>query len=852
MNMFVRVVLFLLVSTTIYAQSGHYFLSHYTPTDERIDYITFGIAQDAKGIIYSANKSGVLEFDGRNWSLIATLGPVFTVASLGNEVYAGGYHGFGKLVMGLDNSKIYQSLSQNQTDADRIFSSVASKDKIYFANAHAVFVLSIATGKVDKIKAKGNEEFTGLLDITGNIYVKSSAGLLKVETDKLVPATFPWPDKLSVEFSASWVSQNLSLLGVAGGRLFLASSSGLREINLADRDMVVHNGPVSAAWISEDLVAIGTLRGGVIFINPQTGATQEITNFYTGLPDNEIFALLADRNQGLWVSHDYGFTRIAPYLPFRSYSHYPGLEGNLLCSKTFKGQTYVGTTIGLFILERKDVYEDVVLSSRNSTKVPEVKSKKGLFSFLRRNKPEPIVTDNKSTKRVLKSIGYEYKRLMGIDGKVTQLLESDDQLLAAGIFGLYSVNGKKISSITQAPLRSVYQSKALGQLFASTLEDEVKSFAKGARGWQESHLLDTLDDYVSYIFEDKLQNIWLCGRTSAIKVETVDGVITAVENVPFANPAIDESVGLAYGSEVYMATSGSFHRYDIKNNIFKKYDSLPGPKKYFASAGYFWFHDGHRWRTVDPRMEAKFKLEWLGLFPNIRFIAPAENENLWIITANNELYKFSSGQVAQNQISYPLFLREVHGQQSKFAPTRSIKVSQLESTLSFEFIQPDYLGMRAVEYRYRVKGLNSDWTNWSSANNIVSFSYLPTGKYKVDVQTRDLIGKITDAEQISFEVEPPYWQRPWFYLAEVIFFGSMVYLSMRLSSGNPKYRLVSQLLSLLTVIMLIQLAQTIVSSQVSLKTTPVIEFFVQVGIALLILPIENYLRKFMMKERIGK
>ena len=399
----------------------------------------------------------------------------------------------------------------------------------------------------------------------------------------------------------------------------------------------------------------------------------------------------------------------------------------------------------------------------------------------------------------------------------------------------------------ESPLRSVYQSTTLGQLFVSTQSDQIKSYSKGAKGWQESHLLDTLNEYVSYIFEDKLQNIWLCGRTDAVKVETVDGKITSVERVPFANPTFDESVGLAYGSEVYMVAGGGFHRYDLKNNVFKKFDSLPGTNKYFASAGYFWFHDGHRWHTVDPRSEVALKLEWLGLFMNIRFIAPAEKENLWVITANNELYKFSSAQATQSQNSYPLFLREVRGQQNRFAPTRSIKLSQLESTVSFEFIQPDYLGMRAVEYRYRVRGLSNDWTNWASANNIVNFSYLPTGKYKVDVQTRDLTGKITNADQITFEVEPPYWRQSWFYLMEVLFFGTMVFLSMRLSSGNPKYRLVSQLLSLLTVIMLIQLVQAAVNSQVSLKTTPVIDFFVQVGIALLVLPVENYLRKFMLR-----
>jgi len=300
--------------------------------------------------------------------------------------------------------------------------------------------------------------------------------------------------------------------------------------------------------------------------------------------------------------------------------------------------------------------------------------------------------DTKSAKYALKVAGYVYKRVAGIDGKVTQLIEANNQLLAAGIFGVASVEGQKSTPITLAPVRSVYVSNSVGQLLASTLDDEIKSFLPDAKGWPETKLLDTLNDYVSYIFEDKLQNIWLCGRTDAIKVETVDGQISAVERVPFSNPTIDESVGIAYGTEVYVATGGSFHRYDIKDNVFKKYDSLPGPKRYFASAGYFWFNDGHRWRTVDSRMQAALKLEWLGLFSNIRYIAPADKENLWVITGNNELYKFSGGLAKQYKNDYPLFLREVRGQQNKIAPSHTIIVSQLESTVDFEFIQPDFLG----------------------------------------------------------------------------------------------------------------------------------------------------------------
>src|SRR5277367_3769563 len=112
MRKLIKSLALLIISTVTFAQQGNYFLSHFSPSDERIDYLTFAMAQDAKGVIYFANKNGVLEFDGRNWGLINTSGPMFTVTTFGQDVFVGGQHGFGKLSIGADNTQTYQSLSQ--------------------------------------------------------------------------------------------------------------------------------------------------------------------------------------------------------------------------------------------------------------------------------------------------------------------------------------------------------------------------------------------------------------------------------------------------------------------------------------------------------------------------------------------------------------------------------------------------------------------------------------------------------------------------------------------------------------------------------------------------------------------
>jgi hypothetical protein len=122
---------------------------------------------------------------------------------------------------------------------------------------------------------------------------------------------------------------------------------------------------------------------------------------------------------------------------------------------------------------------------------------------------------------------------------------------------------------------------------------------------------------------------------------------------------------------------------------------------------------------------------------------------------------------------------------------------------------------------------------------------LPNGDYTLTVQAKNIFGKITELEPVSFEVLPPYWRRPWFYALEFSIFASMVMLSFRLST---RYRIVSRLLSLLTIILLIEFIQTVIGETILTKNSPVIDFFIQVVVALLVLPVEGYLRNLMLKS----
>ena len=175
----------------------------------------------------------------------------------------------------------------------------------------------------------------------------------------------------------------------------------------------------------------------------------------------------------------------------------------------------------------------------------------------------------------------------------------------------------------------------------------------------------------------------------------------------------------------------------------------------------------------------------------------------------------------------------------------ALEIEQENSSLKIEVIKPDYIGANAVEYRYMLEGLNTEWSGWSNKNNIIDFPYLPPGTYTLQFQSKDIFGKESEMDPFLITVDLPYWKRTWFYALEFAVFTSLVLLSFQLSE---RFNLIRRLLSLLSVIILIEFIQTLTGSQLSMDSGPVVDFVIQVFVAFLVLPVEGFLRTFMLKS----
>ena len=218
---------------------------------------------------------------------------------------------------------------------------------------------------------------------------------------------------------------------------------------------------------------------------------------------------------------------------------------------------------------------------------------------------------------------------------------------------------------------------------------------------------------------------------------------------------------------------------------------------------------------------------------------------MWIITGNNELLRFNNELQRNDEILFPLILKSIQNGNQLLPRTPVVEIDQDQSAIKVEVVRPDFIGTRFIEYRYKLDGLNPDWSDWSTQHNVIDFPYLPTGDYKLSIQSKDIFGRVNEIEPVTVEVEPPYWRQTWFYALEFAIFTSLVFLSFRLSH---RYSLVSRVLSLLSIIILIEFIQTAAGSTFSTNSGPVVDFLIQVCVAFVILPVEGFLRKFMLQS----
>lgn len=357
---------FCLVSMTISGQEGEPFMTHIRMDRIPGNKIT-AISNDIENSMVFTSTRGVIKFDSEEWELINV--PNIALSVLAEKerplIYVGGRGFFGYLLESPDGTYEYFGLEKeggDPGDVERIYQT--TRDIIYYGEDQ--ITIAPRTELYDPVYYRSDSVtlFSGLfiyrekaiVNLLGRgIYELSDGRYIKLE----VGNDFTGAEIL---FGINY-NDSLALFGLDDNRIFIFNGNEFRPVVIEDQEYLNESFLDGAAWIEGNTFAFSTILGGCLIVDISNGETRSILNYNTGLPDDEIYAIGMDQNRGLWLSHQYGLTRVDMALPIRSFENYPGLSGNLTALAVLDSVIYVGTHEAVYFLEEKKEFleEEIVV-----------------------------------------------------------------------------------------------------------------------------------------------------------------------------------------------------------------------------------------------------------------------------------------------------------------------------------------------------------------------------------------------------------------------------------------------------------------------------------------------------------
>ncbi|MEO9870160.1 triple tyrosine motif-containing protein [Ekhidna sp.] len=914
-NQFKKTLIFstaLLVSMLCFAQTGDFILTHHSPKHSEIDNINFEIKADKNGIICIANRFGVLKYDGIDWDFYRTSSSALSLAiSEDNTVYVGCLGGFGKLDFA-NNAYAYIPILESDSLSDHFLQTFATAEYIYFLSDNSLYEYSPKEDAFNRL-AEGDflngylSEDTLFVNTYDDLVIKAKNGSI----DTLSNTTKQWG-----LISASPKGEHEFAVDMEGG-LYQRKNAQMKPHHHYDRlqeaDVVI----TDLEWVNDSLVACSTIESGVFFLHVDDSSYFEVTDYHSGLPDNEIHDLYADNNQGVWVAHEFGLTRIAPLFPAYSYTNFPGLEGNLIEVQRIRDDLWINTSLGVYYFSQDTSYRSRVYiqkvdkkPSKRTTPTKTVaespkqkkqeaeseqnveeeekskkkkRKKKGFLNGLFKKKDrasDSEKSDEKSgsfkkkftsqiqenatstskpvdrsqyirrVEKVVTGVSYQFHHVPGTDGKFKQLLKAKDRILATSHTGIYEITRNSAQLVINEAIKYAYLIPGSNQLIISTERGILKYYELLNNIWTEISG-QGFEDIILNVYMDHKGDIWMAGTSHIYQGSITSQGFEILHSYEINNRFYDELSIWEHANALYFINSQGYFKLDRdKDRIVKDRElekELGSPHHHLHNEkSRVWLYNGKIWHLLLPDGSIN-EFQYLGVFPNLKYINYDDKlDRYWLITDDNQLLAYSADKIPEMNKSYSIFVKRLVSSSGEMKVTESIALSHDQNTLSVELLKPDYVGLLNPEYQYKLEGLNPEWSNWTHAN-LIDYSYLPPGDYKLKVRVRDALDQIDEATLLQFTVATPYWQKPWFYAIQVLILAMMIGISSRLSESKSVNRFIKHGLSILTLVIIIQFMQAIINTFISFQSTPVVEFLFDVGIAVMVFPLEFILRKLILK-----
>ena len=731
---------FITVGQTANLSIENYLLEELLFEDVTISPQNWSILQDANGIIYVGNTSGLLEFDGVQWNLISGTEnkEVLSLAlSNSNNVLLGMAGDFGMLVYDKKGFSSYKSLSStlclDSIRNQEVWSIIENDSVIYFVSKNSVYGLS---------NQQVNEYYRSKTSLFGSgpskdgIYTwEENVGIIEITSNKLNYPEFgkAFKEKRvnSVWYSSS--TQAITIATATNGVYFIDSILEFRipkDLNKILNNTIVYK----SIPLVQSQIAWGTIGKGLI-ITDENGHSPFQINSVDGVLDNSVLAIYQDRDLAIWLGLQSGLSRIDYKTVSIKFGKQDGIDGITNSIALFDNDVYIGTSSGLYILKsgKKSFVKDTLnvgIVWHLLTKYDRlfIGSTNGIF-----------VKDSQNVIKLTSEVTFSF----GVS-------HSDDSIILVGLkrndgIGLINLKGNQIE-YSGLNVNGIDDAKSIlehnNQIFIISHNKAYRlSWPIESDERVRKYRLDFKSDYLFYdLFK--------------------------------------------YDAKIYMATSHGLLGYNSELDSFQKDYIINIDSGVIHSIAQdrfnqLWVLYEDKIGVYNPSTKSWNCKQNPSAFGNHIWTIQADSEKdiIWV-GSHGEVFKYNFGlKIFEDSIAKPL-LRQISIDDSVIVRGLTTKRDSLyqwtvpdirigNKTMRFVFVLPVYNRIYNAEYSVRLLGFNNEWSKWTSVN-YKDYTNLSSGEYEFQFRAR-LGSKIGSHDSVYFKVTPPWYSTVWAIIIFLVF-----------------------------------------------------------------------------------
>lgn len=785
---------FLLVSLNAFNQVkniGTPYLINYTVEDYRApSKQNWMSVQDKRGVMYFANNTGVLEFDGQNWNVIPVTEKSGILRTLGidskGKIFAGGTGEFGYLSPDSIGKMVYVSLidkidkpeNRKFKGVNRIFT---IGNDVYFCGDDYIFKYS--DNKVKSFRIEGSRQAD---EVNGRIFMRiSNKGLYEWVNEKLkeLPEAIKYKD---ISLRAVLPYGNDIMFVTMENGLLLYSNGKIKRLITSVDDFLEKNKIISAVKLADENYAFGMFSAGLLIIDKEGNVIQHV-NMNVGLPSDLIVNIYQDADRNLWLCSANSINYVLQSLPLSTFNNNYELNSATYTSIKYNKQLYIGSSAGLFTRSwgNREKSLDKIEKFKQDGDPNNVWDLDTINNSL-------LVATNRGINEVKKN-------------KIEKLVKD----ISAWKFLQVNGNPNLVIVGTNEGLRLLeYKTK--------------KKYGKTEGKWVFKNKIRGFKEKCRHIEIDEQNNIWSADKSNGIIKLVPHNDFDSVSVVSYSNKIDTENVQNSYvfsiNNKIIVGTDTKLFYYNNKTDKFEEYTLL---NQLFGEGVKIWLlvedQKGNIWykqqRKVKHTNEDVFELGELvlqgdgsylnyktpfyKLKNNIYSITPLADGNL-IIGTDKGFVHYDPNVDKKYSVPYNAMIRKVEfvtndslifdGVFEDSAGNISMKQREDQiykipfqfNDIRFNFSSPFYDEPDQIQFKFFLENNDKGWSDWKT-KSFKEYSNLSPGDYIFRVVAKNVYEIESQEATYYFTILPPWYQTIWARFGAAILLILLIWGIVRLS-----------------------------------------------------------------------